>query len=398
MRIPKSIQTVLNILNKKGFEGYLVGGCVRDTLMGIEPHDYDLTTDALPEEMLSVFSDMKIIETGIKHGTVTVVSDGENVEITTYRIDGAYNDNRHPESVSYTRNLGEDLSRRDFTSNAIAYSPDSGYVDVFGGIEDINAKLIRCVGDADKRFNEDGLRIIRALRFSSVLGFSIEDATSESIHRNKDLLRNISSERIYSELKKLLSGKNAYKVMKEYYDVFCVVFPLFAGFKDLYFDNISGLPISADDAVLSFSVFLFGMDNDTAGECLKSLKPDKYLYNNTLRLLDYASRDIMTDEISVRYVMHDLDSDNIRRLCVLKELFCKSFDRDKFEKEYNKQLALGACVRLKELKLTGADLMNIGMESGPRIGDMMQRLLIAVIENKCKNDKDELIAFAKRFI
>ncbi len=398
MRIPNSIETVLNILNNNGFKGYLVGGCVRDTLMGIEPHDYDLTTDALPEEMLNIFSDMKIIETGLKHGTVTVVSDGENVEITTFRIDGTYIDNRHPENVCFTRNLHEDLSRRDFTSNAIAYSPNSGYVDAFGGIADIKAEIIRCVGDADKRFNEDGLRIIRALRFSSVLGFSIEGKTSDSIHRNKALLKNISAERIYSELKKLLSGRNAYSVLKEYYDVFSVIFPKLCEFEELYYKNISRLPVSSDDAVLSFAVFLFGMDDDNARLALRQLKPDNYLFNNVIRLLEYADRDLKTDGVSVRYVMRDLDGDNILRLCRLKKLFDDSFNSSDFEAEYMRQLSLGACVSLKELKLSGADLMELGIERGPKIGELMSSLLTAVIENKCDNTKDALTELAKKLM
>ncbi len=395
MLIPNSIRIVLDILNKNGFEGYLVGGCVRDTLMGIAPHDYDLTTDALPDEMLSIFSYMKIIETGLKHGTVTVVSDGENVEITTFRIDGDYADNRHPESVSFTRSLCEDLSRRDFTSNAIAYSPNTGYVDNFGGIGDIEDKIIRCVGDADKRFNEDGLRIIRALRFSSVLGFSIEKETADSIHRNKNLLKNISAERIYSELKKLLSGKNAYEVLKEYYDVFCVIFPRLSELETLYFENIKNLPASDDDAVLSFSALFFGMDKASVRESLRGLKPDNYLYNNARLLLEYSERDIGTDEVSVRYIMRDLDDGNIRRLCILKGMFCADFDKDGFWEEYQKQLSLGACVRLKDLKLTGADLIAIGIERGPEIGEIMNFLLSAVIENRCKNEKCELIRLAK---
>ena len=153
-------------LKNSGFESYVVGGCVRDAMMGIEPHDYDLTTSATPEEMLRVFEGYRIIETGLRHGTVTVVIDGENIEITTFRIDGEYTDNRHPDSVKFTVNLAEDLSRRDFTVNAMAYNHDSGLVDLFGGMDDIKNGIIRCVGDADLRFNEDGLRILRALRFS----------------------------------------------------------------------------------------------------------------------------------------------------------------------------------------------------------------------------------------
>ena len=231
IKIPHYITEVLNMLYDKGFEAYLVGGCVRDALMGKAPHDFDLTTNATPDEMLSCFSEMKIIETGLKHGTVTVVSDGENVEITTYRIDGKYVDNRHPEEVLFTRNIHEDLSRRDFTVNAIAYSPKDGIVDIFDGQKDIKNKIIRCVGSPDNRFAEDGLRIIRALRFASVLGFTINEKTSESIHNNKELLKNISAERIFAELKKLICGICAKEIISDYFDVFSFVFPKLSNYE-----------------------------------------------------------------------------------------------------------------------------------------------------------------------
>ena len=200
--IPENITYVLDRLHSAGFESYIVGGCVRDSLLGIPAHDFDVTTNALPQEVIDVFSDMNVIETGIKHGTVTVVSGGENVEITTHRIDGEYLDNRRPSDVTFTRNIENDLSRRDFTVNAMAYSPHSGLVDLHGGVQDLDRKIIRCVGEPDRRFGEDGLRILRALRFSSVLGFQVDEQTSMSIHANSHLLKNISAERIFSEFAK----------------------------------------------------------------------------------------------------------------------------------------------------------------------------------------------------
>ena len=225
MNIPSYISAVLDRLAERGFEAYTVGGCVRDSIMGKQPHDYDVTTSALPEEVRSVFSDLRVIDTGIKHGTVTVLSEGEPVEITTFRVDGEYLDGRHPESVEFTRSLSEDLSRRDFTMNGIAYSPQSGFVDLFGGTEDIKNGIIRCIGDPEQRFNEDALRIMRALRFSSVLGFDIEDGTARSIHKNAELLKMVSAERIFSELKQLLNGANVAKVLLDFSDVLCVIIP-----------------------------------------------------------------------------------------------------------------------------------------------------------------------------
>ncbi len=175
MQIPQKILYILDRLELAGFEAYIVGGCVRDSLMGQQPHDFDITTSALPEETEQVFSDLKVIETGLKHGTVTVLIEGEPVEITTYRIDGEYSDGRHPNEVKFTRSLHEDVARRDFTMNGIAYSPKRGLSDSVGGAEDIRRCTIRCIGEPDRRFNEDALRILRALRFSAVLGFEIEE-------------------------------------------------------------------------------------------------------------------------------------------------------------------------------------------------------------------------------
>ena len=220
--IPDHIIPVLDSLEGAGYEAYLVGGCVRDRARGKEPNDYDVTTNAKPHEMQEVFRNYRVIETGLKHGTLTVVSDGECVEVTTYRIDGEYADNRHPTSVSFTDDVTLDLSRRDFTVNAMAYSRALGLCDPFGGMDDLKRRMIVCVGSPTERFSEDGLRILRALRFASVLEFAIDIDTANAIHDMKELLRGISKERIYTELRKLLSGGHASEIMREYSDVLSV--------------------------------------------------------------------------------------------------------------------------------------------------------------------------------
>ena len=207
INLPEKICAVIDRLKNHGHHGYAVGGCVRDMLMGKVPHDFDITTDAFPSETSESFPDCDIILTGLKHGTVTVVYEGENIEITTFRTDGEYLDNRHPEKVTFVRNISEDLSRRDFTVNAMAYNPDEGLIDLFDGEKDIERKIIRCVGDTDTRFNEDGLRILRAMRFASVLEFEVEEKTADSVIRNRRLLKNISVERIYAELTKLILNR-----------------------------------------------------------------------------------------------------------------------------------------------------------------------------------------------
>ncbi len=225
MEISKSAAEILRRLENAGFQAFIVGGCVRDYIMGVTPHDFDITTAALPEQTEKVFSDLRIIETGIKHGTVTVLYDNEPFEITTFRIDGEYSDGRHPDNIKFAAGIEDDLSRRDFTINGMAYNPKIGFKDPFSGKDDIKNKIVRCIGDPQKRFHEDALRILRALRFSSVLGFSIEEQTAAAIHQNKELLKGLSSERILSELLKLLEGKNTERILLDYPDIFSVIIP-----------------------------------------------------------------------------------------------------------------------------------------------------------------------------
>ena len=223
--IPQHALTVVERLERYGYEAYVVGGCVRDSLMGRCPKDWDVCTNALPEEVLRVFKRFHVIKTGLQHGTVTVMVDKQPVEVTTFRIDGNYTDNRHPDSVNFVSRVEEDLARRDFTINAMAYNPARGLVDAFGGQEDLQARIIRCVGEPDERFNEDGLRILRALRFAARYDFGIETETAFSMHRNRHLLENVSVERIFSELKGILVGEGVLGMMQAFPDIFSVIIP-----------------------------------------------------------------------------------------------------------------------------------------------------------------------------
>lgn len=225
MEIPSYVKRAVEILNKNGFEAYAVGGCVRDSLLGKTPHDWDMCTNALPEEICESFKDFHVIETGLKHGTVTVRIEHNSIEITTYRTDGEYIKHRKPEQVKFVSNLEEDLSRRDFTINALAFSEKSGIVDLFGGVEDLKNGVIRCVGKSERRFDEDALRILRALRFSSTYAFEIEENTSLAIHKMKDLLLEISHERVREELLKILCGKNVLEILENYKDVIFTIIP-----------------------------------------------------------------------------------------------------------------------------------------------------------------------------
>ena len=225
IKLPKSVELILSKLNNCGYEAYIVGGCVRDSIIGTTPHDWDICTSALPEQVMEVFEGYKIIPTGLKHGTVTIIIDDAQYEVTTYRIDGKYEDNRHPKEVSFTSDLKEDLSRRDFTINAMAYNPSIGLVDYFGGKKDIRKKLIKCVGNPDERFNEDALRIMRTLRFASTYGFVITEETSSAVHCNVALLNNIAKERINTELCKLLCGEGVLEILLNYNDVISTIIP-----------------------------------------------------------------------------------------------------------------------------------------------------------------------------
>ena len=223
--IPDGARHILQTLNSAGYEAYLVGGCVRDLLRGVEPHDWDICTSACPEETERCFAGERIVETGLKHGTVTVLVDGEPYEITTYRTEGPYSDSRRPDYVRFVPDLEEDLARRDFTMNAIAMDPQGDLRDPFGGAKDIGSGLIRCVGRPDRRFREDGLRVMRALRFAAVFGYAIEGRTAQAVHENRAMLDRVAAERINAELRKLLVGKGAGDVLRQYPDVFCQFWP-----------------------------------------------------------------------------------------------------------------------------------------------------------------------------
>ena len=223
--IPSGVEFIMRTLNTAGFEAYLVGGCVRDMLRGCEPHDWDICTSALPTETIQCFSNHRVIKTGLKHGAITVVINNKSFEVTTYRIDGKYSDGRRPDNVLFVSSIQEDLSRRDFTVNAIAMDIDGNIVDPFSGMQDIADRVIRCVGSPDYRFQEDGLRTMRAMRFASVLGYSIDPKTAQSIHSNKEMLAHVAAERIHTELCKFLLGDGAQEILREYIDVLCVFWP-----------------------------------------------------------------------------------------------------------------------------------------------------------------------------
>jgi len=304
--LPAEVMFVIDRLTSAGYEAYSVGGAVRDHVMGRAPGDYDVTTSATPDEMLRVFEGERVVETGLKHGTVTVVKNSMNIEVTTYRIDGSYADGRHPDSVEFTSSLTEDLRRRDFTINAMAYSPDGYLVDVFGGTEDIEKKRIRCVGLARERFTEDGLRILRALRFASVLGFTPDEECRDAVRTLTPLLSKISRERIYVEVTKLLCGKIAEEIVRDFADVLAFAMPpLTEDGVQASADAIARLHvIRSKTPDVRYAALLESLDYSGAAEVMSSLKPSSEEKKGVLSLVKARGTKIET-EYDVLCLMRD---------------------------------------------------------------------------------------------
>lgn len=441
MFLPEYVKIAISMLEEACFEAYAVGGCVRDSLLGKNPTDYDITTSALPEETKAVFKNEHVIETGIKHGTVTVLMEQNPIEITTFRIDKDYTDNRHPEKVEFTRSLKEDLARRDFTVNALAYSEKTGIIDVFGGLFDLEHRIIRTVGSADTRFGEDALRIMRALRFSSTLDFKIEEETSLSIHKNRELLRNISAERLSSELKKFLCGKNAANLLIEYIDVISVLIPelsVLKGYdqrhfrhdKDALCHTAAVLDNVPADTVLRLAALFHDIakpkcvsidESGTAhyyGHAQKSaqmaediltrLKFDNETKSYVCELIRHHQDHFPADPKAIKHLLGKIGADGFEKLITLMradDLGKKSeyFPGEDFFDNYRliakEIIAREECFSLRDLAVNGSDLIAAGIKPGPKMGRLLDSLLDAVIEEKLPNDKDVLLDFAlKNFI
>ncbi|MCR5150219.1 MAG: hypothetical protein K6B52_03220 [Clostridiales bacterium] len=426
--IPPEALKCIEILEKAGFEAYYTGGAVRDIVMGRQPCDYDIATNAKPAETEKVFEKegARVHETGIKHGTVTAVIGKEPFEITTYRMDGEYSDCRRPDSVRFTSDIANDLSRRDFTCNAIAFSPYRGIVDLFSGMEDIENRLIRCVGDAQCRFKEDGLRILRALRFASCLGFEIEEETKKAIAGNYELLGSISRERIFQELKKLLCGVNAGKILADYAFVFFFLMPelktLKSGFEgrgniaDIWqrtckvidgceclphirFAAMFYAPCSEEEAALPEEK----KEVQTVRDILNSLKTSNEFKKSVLDLI--ANRDIVKRRFG--------DKDILRFIGVygpntVNDLFSLLKSEEAAEKEVKPAGCLsnveslqqrfeyfvqnGTCFSVKDLAIDGGDVTAAGIKPGPDVKKTLERILDDVLSGTVKNEKSLLMA------
>lgn len=437
MKLPEYVKTVIEMLKENGYEAFAVGGCVRDFLMGQTPKDYDVTTSANPLQIKAVFSSFKTVDTGLKHGTVTVLSNGEPIEVTTYRIDGDYSDNRHPDRVCFTEKLENDLSRRDFTMNAIAFNETAGFVDVFGGMEDIKNKTIRCVGDAEKRFTEDALRILRALRFASVLDFEIEENTEKAAFLKKDLLLNVSAERVSVELLKLLCGKGARRVILRYADILSVIIPEVSSCKGFLQNNpyhiydvlehtasvVENIPSEKHLRLAALlhdigKPFCYSEDENGIGhfyghsqksyeiaqKTLSNLKLDNETKNRVLTLVKFHDLQIENTDKSVRRALNKFTPDMFFDLLKLfradalaqsKECLHRLQKYEELQKTALEIIAQNQCFSLKDLKINGNDIKNLGVKQGEVIGKVLNATLEAVIDGKIKNESKELMNFAK---
>ena len=435
--IPAPVREILEILETAGHRAWCVGGCVRDALLGRPPEDWDVTTAARPEETMALFGD-RAVPTGLRHGTVTVRTAAGGVEVTTLRRDGTYRDHRRPESVEFTDSLEEDLRRRDFTVNAMAADLAGDLYDPLGGRADLAAGILRCVGDPDRRFGEDALRILRGVRFAAQMGFAIHPDTAAAIHRNRALLGDIAPERIWAELKKLVTGARAAEVLRSYPDVIGVFWPEvlpMVGFDqrnrhhcyDVWEHTLRALAAIPPEVELRLAMLLhdigkpncFTVDERSqghfcghpaesarlAGEMLRRLRADNATAETVVRLVAWHDKNIPRTRPAIARALGKLGERDLRRLLDVKRADnlaqapdCRVVqgEIDRAEAILNQLLAEGACVSLGQLAVNGRDLLGLGL-SGPAVGKALQALLDAVLDETLPNQREALLNTARQF-
>ncbi|QJA09176.1 hypothetical protein HF520_09520 [Romboutsia sp. CE17] len=410
--LPSKVKFIIDKIYDKGFEAFIVGGCVRDSILGIKPNDYDITTNAKPDEIINIFSDFKIIDNGIKHGTVGVIIENEVYEITTYRLEGEYENNRRPKSVEFTSDIVKDLKRRDFTINAIAYNDKLGIIDKFDGIGDIKRRIVKTVGNPDERFNEDGLRLVRAIRFSSKLNFKIEDKTLKSIYKNAGIIKNISKERITEEFTKMIlsdnpqditllyktgifrfigiysyMNKNRYKLLEEELRIL-KYYP-----KDLivrmsmleYIIKYKKIP---SNSVVNTLIYSKKIKNECEKLVSCMIIDNKEVNSIDIKLLlNKVGLEIFMKALEIKRIyynklmLNNSNKDNIEEIvCILDETVEKILEIEK-----NKE-----CYQIKDLDINGKDIESLGYR-GKDIGEKLNILLNKVIENPELNKKEVLM-------
>ena len=436
--IPNGAQNIIDTLEASGYEAYVVGGCVRDSLLGIVPHDWDICTSAVPSEIESCFEDRRIVETGLQHGTVTIIEDGVSYEVTTFRIDGKYSDSRHPDKVTYTKDIDSDLSRRDFTFNAMAYNERVGLIDPFGGAFDLIRGEISCVGNANDRFKEDALRIMRALRFASTYGFTISERTNEAIHINKKLLNNIAAERIREELCKIVMGKGVLGVLLNYSDIIATIIPEIEpciGFQQnnpyhqyTVYDHIAHAVsnYSGDDQSVKLALLLHDIGKPL---CYTEDEKGGHFYGHGVYCHDVAEKDMerlrfdnrTSDEVLTLVLYHDaiiepttkaikrwLNKIGPQRFCQLMDVrmadilaHTKGTQASRVDKCNMVKAVLEQvieeeqCFSISDLAINGHNIMDLGVPEGKRVGEILKKLLDAVIAEDIENEHTALVEYAK---
>ncbi len=438
IKTPTEVKNIIKLLTDAGYEAYAVGGCVRDSIMGMTPHDWDICTSAEPQEVLFVLGKKNIVKNGEKHGTVTVLFNRIPYEITTFRSDGEYRDHRRPENVCFVRSLREDLARRDFTVNAIAYNDSTGICDYYDGAGDIEKKIIRCVGDPDKRFNEDALRILRALRFSSRLGFTIEKKTSESIHKNAPLLKSISSERIMSEFTQILMGKNTERVLLDYSDVIAVFIPEIKpmiGMQqhnphhiyDVWTHTVKAVAAVKNERLLRLCAFFHDIGKprcatiddrgighfkghpslgaDMTRTILRRLKTDNKTIDSVIPLIEMHDDRALPEPKYIRRSIAKLGEPLYPQLLELKkadamaqnpETIAEKLEYiEKLREIYENEIQIGTAFSVRELRINGNDIMTLGITDGKTIGKILTQLQAMVIDGQLKNNREELLGAVK---
>lgn len=422
IKIEKGAQYIIDALYDKGFEAYIVGGCVRDSLMGKMPKDWDIATNALPNEVQSIFD--KAIPTGIKHGTVTVVHDNMNYEVTTYRVDGEYLDMRRPKDVSFSKNIIEDLSRRDFTINAMAYNDRAGLVDEFDGIKDISNKTIKCVGDPNKRFNEDALRIIRAVRFSSKLGFDIDEETLSSMKNNSNNIEQISFERINYEIEEIIHSDASFLNIFYVLGITDYIF----GSNKMVFENYNfDKSVIGDnfyepeyEMALKRAMLYEGVKENQVLSSMKRLKYSNKEILSTMGIhkvlsgkydvIDDLSNSVSNDEknllkdeknllkIEIKNILRNVSDIKLAKFAIYSKFMKKKSNPCVCFSVFDDIIEKGECFSISQLDINGRILIENGFKNGITIGIILNRLLDYVIENPEFNSRDKLVLLSKNII
>lgn len=440
IQLPQSVQTIINTLSSAGYEAYAVGGCVRDSITGATPNDWDICTNALPQEVEKTFDGFHIIETGLQHGTVTLMIDHIGYEITTYRTEGTYSDRRKPDYVNFVTDLKEDVKRRDFTVNAMAYNDSDGLQDFFGGREDLKDRVIRCVGVADERFNEDALRILRAMRFASTFDFEIDPDTAEAMHKNKGLLSYVSRERISTELLKLLKGNGAARILREFSDILCEVIPEIEpciGFKqnnpnhtaDVWEHTLLAVDAAVNDPIIRLTMLLHDIGKpesyteengvghfyghpeisaEIAKTVTKRLKMSNEIITTVCTLVKYHDSLYGIKDKGIKRLLNKITPEMTRFLVQVARADMAAQSPDAAEKNaawlehvehtIDRIIANNECFKVSDLAIGGKDLIAEGITPGRELGIILDKLLEMVIDGSAENSREALLAALKKIM